>query len=431
MHLVETGSLRLLLDCGLVLGPRSETHRRNRAFPFRPADVHAVLLSHAHIDHCGNLPHLVRQGFTGPVYCTPATRDLLALMLTDSARIQEEDALVLGVLGRPEEPLSTRADVQQTLAQCVVVPYGQVQEVGPGVRFRFEDAGHILGSAMVALTVVWAGREHTLTFTGDLGRPGMKFLRDPAPVPAADLLICECTYGGCLHDSLGHTVETLEEVVRRTAERGGKVLVPAFSLGRMQLVAHYLVEGVRAGRLPAVPLWLDSALAADIAAVHRRYPQHLYEPDAVPAEAGGNGQGAVEVGYLRTLAESKEVSARRGPAVIVASGGMCEDPRCSVVLVSYQAAGTLGRRLLERGPKVRFRGRRWNKWADIIELSGFSGHADHGNFLAALGPLAGRVRKVRLVHGEPERAEALAEALRQRGFTDVSAPALGETVRLA
>jgi metallo-beta-lactamase family protein len=232
--------------------------------------------------------------------------------------------------------------------------------------------------------------------------------------------------------------------VRRTAERGGKVLVPAFSLGRMQLVAHYLVEGVRAGRLPAVPLWVDSALAADIAAVHRRYPRDLYEPDAVPAEAGGNGQAAVEVGYLRTPDESKEVSTRRGPAVIVASGGMCEggrivthlqhhidDPRCSVVLVSYQAAGTLGRRLLERGPKVRFRGRSWNKWADIIELSGFSGHADHGDFLAALGPLAGRVRKVRLVHGEPERAEALAEALRQRGFTDVSAPAAGETVRLA
>jgi metallo-beta-lactamase family protein len=443
MHLVETGSGKILLDCGLFLGPRTDNARRSLPFPFRPADVDAVLLSHAHIDHCGNLPHLVVAGFTGPIYCTPPTRDLLNLMLTDSARIQEEDAHVRSILGQPAEPVSTRADVCRTLQQCVLVPYGQMQEISPGVRFRFEDAGHILGSAMVALTVVRAGREHTLTFTGDLGRPGMGFLRDPAPVPAADLLICESTYGGCMHDSLDHTVATLEDVVRRTSARGGKVLVPAFSLGRMQLVVHYLVEGIRSGRLPSVPLWVDSALAADIAEVHRRYQDCLAERDAIPGDSDADGPGKVQLHYVRTAEESKEVSSQRGPAIIVASGGMCEggrivphlqqhidDPRCFIVLVSYQASHTLGRRLLARGPTVRFRGRTWNKWADIVELNGFSGHADHSDFLAALAPLAGRVRKVRLVHGETERAEALAQAFRQHGLVDVAIPARGDTVCL-
>jgi metallo-beta-lactamase family protein len=441
MHLVEVAGHKLLLDCGLYLGSRTETRRQHQPFPFHPPDIEGVILSHAHVDHCGNLPHLVRQGFTGPIYCTPATRDLLSLMLADSARIQDEDAFVRGVVGQDEEadvPHSFREDAQRVLRQCIAVPYGRVQEVNDFARFRLLEAGHILGSAMVALSARWDGREVTLAFTGDLGRAALKFLRPPDPLPAADLLLCESTYGGRVHEPVGQMVERLGAVVRQTVERGGKVLIPAFSLGRTQVVVHYLQEGIRTGRLPRVPLVVDSPLAADIAEVYRRYPEFL-SPEYTPRDHSD----LQEVHYVRSAEESKELAARREPYLLVTSGGMCEggrivrhlphhidDPRCTLVLVSYQAPHTLGRRLLARGPTVHFRGRKWNKWIEVVEFPGFSGHADHGEILAFLKPLAGRVPRVRLVHGEVEQAGALAGGLREQGFADVEVPGLGETVHL-
>jgi metallo-beta-lactamase family protein len=437
MHLVEAAGSKILLDCGLYLGSRSETYQRNRVFPFRPADLDAVILSHAHIDHCGNLPNLVRQGFTGPIYGTPATCDLLGLMLADSARIHEEDALVQRVLEQSgQQALYTRTDAARTLGQCVPVPYEQPFAFNAHVQLRFVDAGHILGSAMVALTF-GGGREWTLTFTGDLGRRGQGFLREPAAMPAADLLVCESTYAGRRHEALAQTLATLYETVQRTVSRGGKVLIPAFSLGRTQLVVHYLRHGMLSGELPPVPIYVDSPLAADIADVYRRHEGCLARP---PENGNGTGGG---VQHVRTRDDSRELSRKRDPCVLVASGGMCQggrilyhlqhhidDPRCTVVLVSYQALQSLGRRLLERGPTVHFMGRRWNKWAEIVELTGFSGHADHDDFLAALAPLAGRTRQVRLVHGEPAQAEVLAHDLRERDFPDVTIPTRGESVTL-
>jgi metallo-beta-lactamase family protein len=447
MHLLKVAGKCVALDCGLYLGSRSEASLPPEPFPFAAAHLHAVVLSHAHIDHCGKLPQLVREGFTGPIYCTPATRDLVGLVLADSARIQEEEAWVRTVLemprpaGKPER--SAHADVHQILDQCVPVAYDQPCEIAPDVSLRLLDAGHILGSAMTAVTAWHQGRAHTLTFTGDLGRPGMGFLPDPAPVPAADLLISECTYGGRRHEPVEATVAALADVVQRTVERGGKVLIPAFSLGRTQLVIHYLNEGMRHGRMPRVRVWVDSPLAGDIASVYRQYPELLFRMPPAESPAAGNGLADAEVTYLGTAEEAREVSAAKEPGVIVASGGMCEggrilnhlmlhldDPRCSVVLVSYQAGHTLGRRLLERGPTVRFRGRRWNKWADIVQLTGFSGHADHDDLLASLDSLAGQTRSVRLVHGEPHQAEALAGDLRARGFEDVAVPARGDRVEL-
>jgi metallo-beta-lactamase family protein len=449
MHLVEVGGRRILLDCGRTPGPRADARRRTVAFPFRPYEIDAVVLSHAHMDHSGNLPHLVRQGFSGPIYCTPATRDLVAVMLGDSARFQEEDARVLRVLDRDGDDeqlqaLASREDVRRTVRQCVPVPYGQAREVVPGVTLRFAEAGHILGSAMVALTFPAGGRDQRVTFTGDLGRRGLPLLRDPAPVPEADLLICECTYGGRVHESFDRMTEELVEVVKRTVARGGKVLVPAFSLGRTQIVVSCLQEAMRAGRLPQVPVYVDSPLAADVADVYREHPECLDEKATRRLERGDDPLDGSVVRYVRDLEESKELAESRGPCVIVAAGGMCEggrilrhlkqnidDPRCSVVLVSYQAPNSLGRRLLEPRPTVRFHGRDWPLWAEVIDLNGFSGHADRNDFLDFLGPLAGRTRHVRLVHGEPAQAEALAEALRQRGFDDVAIPEPGETVCLA
>ncbi|MCI0460902.1 MAG: MBL fold metallo-hydrolase [Gemmataceae bacterium] len=428
MHLLEVADQNILLDCGLSLGNHPEVRSRNRTFPFAPEEIDSVVLSHAHVDHCGNLPTLVRQGFAGPIYCTPATRDLLEVMLADSARIQEEDAFQRGILAsdtNPDvRPLYTVSDAELTLGQCVVVPYETPRAINPDVTLRFLDAGHVLGSALVVLTMALPGGEKRLVFTGDLGRRGLPFLRQPSPVPEADLLICESTYGGRTHTAPDELAQQLADVVTRTVERGGKVLIPSFSLGRAQLVVFCLQRLMDEGRVARLPVFVDSPLTCDIAEVYRWHTDCMadsslrwLEYDSAGAETG--------VCYVRSLEESRRLSARRDPCVIVASGGMCEggralyhlqqvvdDPRCTIVLVSFQAPGSLGKRLLERGATVRFAGKVWNKWADVVHLNGFSGHADHEDFLTLLGPSAGRTGKVRLVHGEPPQAEALSRSVR-------------------
>jgi metallo-beta-lactamase family protein len=447
MHLVEAGETRILLDCGLVRGERDLAHQRNRTFPFDPASLTAVVLSHAHVDHCGNLPNLLRQGFAGPIYCTAATRDLIAVMLADSARIQEEDANVATLVhagrsarrgrhaGPDHRPLYTRQDAHRTVEQCVTLPYGQAGAISPDCQVQFVDAGHILGSAMVVLTVHQAGRDHRIVFTGDLGRRGLPYLREPSPVPAGDLIICESTYGGRTHDTVEGMAHKLSDVVHRTVARGGKVLVPAFSLGRTQLVAHYLRRWMRDGALPQLPIYVDSPLAAQIATV---YDQHATSLGPPPEEDGP------DVEYLQGPEEGRERSTQRDPCVVIASGGMCEggrilqhlrlhidDPRSSVVLVSYQAPHSVGASLLEKRPTVRFHGRNWNKWVEVVELNGFSGHADQNDFGALLASAAETTRRVRLVHGEPEQSEALAAKLLAHGFPDVRVPQREETVCVA
>jgi len=437
MHLVEAGGQRILLDCGVVQGGRDPVRERG-TFPFAPASLNAVVLSHAHTDHCGNLPALVRQGFAGPIYCTPATKALVAVMLADSARIHDENAHVEQVIAGPDRPLGrqtvTRADVTRTIQHCVAVDYGTPHRIGDTVEVRFADAGHILGSAMAHLAVSDPSGDYRLTFTGDLGRRGLPYLRDAAGVPACDFLICESTYGGRRHDTRDQMAAKMAAVVHRTADRGGKVLIPAFSLGRTQLVLFYLRRWMALGKLPRLPLYADSPLAMMIGQVYGQHPEAFQvapSPDDPP------------VHFVASADESQELTQRKGPAVIVASGGMCEggrivghlkehlnDPRATIVLVSYQAPGTVGTRLLERKPTVRFHGRNWNKWAEVVELNGFSGHADHDDLTAYLDPLAGSTRQVRLVHGELHAAEALAESLVSHGFDDVAVPAQGQTVEL-
>jgi metallo-beta-lactamase family protein len=440
MHLVEAGGQRLLLDCGLSRGRGDETRQRNRHFPFDPSTLDAVILSHAHVDHCGNLPNLVRQGFSGPIYCTPATRELMNIMLADSARIHEDDAVVArvaaGRVHREREPLYTRLDAQQAVEQAVPLPYDSPHQVLPGIEVRFLDAGHILGSAIVALGLEEHGRTYRLTFTGDLGRRGLPFLRQPSVVPSADLIISESTYGGRHHEPLEVMAARMSEIVRRTVSRGGKVLVPAFSLGRTQLVVFYLQRWMQQGLLPRVPLYVDSPLAADISVVYQRHATSLLD--------GHGPEELAPVTYLATPEEARAASLQPEPCIIVASGGMCEggrimphlrhhvdDPRASIVLVSYQAPDSVGAQLLQLRPTVRFHGRSWNKWAEVVEINGFSGHADQADFLALLGPAAGATGRVRLVHGEPPQAEALARALREHGFADVDVPHREQTVNVA
>jgi metallo-beta-lactamase family protein len=281
------------------------------------------------------------------------------------------------------------------------------------------------------------------TFTGDLGRRGAPILKPTTHVPTANVLVCESTYGGHVHEPIETSAARLADVVRRTVARGGKVLIPAFSLGRSQLVVHYLCRAMRAGDAPRVPIYVDSPLAADIADIYRRHPGAL-DSDAVRSLADDPDYlGGPMVHYVRSFEESVQIGKSTGPQVIVAASGMCEagrivhhlkhhidDPRCSVVLVSYQALGTPGRAMLERGPTVRFLGKDWNKWAEIVHLDGFSGHADQEDFLSYLTPLVGQLGTICLVHGEPERGEALAVGLRAAGFNDVRLPEAGDRVPL-
>jgi metallo-beta-lactamase family protein len=368
-------------------------------------------------------------------------------MLGHSASLQEDEASALRILDGDDNPemtnLISHHDVARVVRQCVPVPYDQPWPISPDVTVRFVDAGHLLGSAMIALTIAQAGRTYQVTFTGDLGRRGLPLLRDPAPVPEADLLVCECTYGGRRHDSLQRVTDTLVEVVRRTGERGGKILIPAFTLGRTQLIVFCLREAMRDGRLPQIPVFVDSPLAEDIVAVYRSHLECLDPATAQRLQRGDDLFDGPGVAYLRKQEQSRELGERPGPCVIVAASAMCDagrilrhlkqnidDPRCSVVLVSYQAPESLGKRLLEPRPTVRIHGREWNLWADVVDLSSFSGHADHNDFLDLLSPQAGRTKHVRLVHGALDQAEALAGALRARGFADVGIPSLGETICL-
>jgi metallo-beta-lactamase family protein len=444
MHQVHAHRQALLLDCGLFQGHRAESRRRNSKFPFRPKDIDAVLLSHAHIDHCGNLPNLVRQGFSGPIYCTPATRALAGVMLGDAAKIQEEDAIYLNrrrEKGEPKiEPLYDGRDVYRTLLQFRAVPYDTAASVGHGLEATFVDAGHLLGSAMIHLRVDGPGPERSLTFTGDLGRVGLPILRDPASVPPAELLISESTYGGHTHEPVEETAERLGQVVRHTAQRGGKLVIPAFSVGRCQTIVYFLHQLKRAGQLPDLPIYVDSPMAVRATEVFRAHTECFNDEMLRLLKADPDVFGERRIQYIDKVHDSIALNDRPEPCIIISASGMCEagrvlhhlkhnieDPRSTILIVGYQAPDTLGRRLVERRAEVRILGRVFALKAEVVVLNGLSSHADHGDLLRSLGPLAGTARQVRLVHGEPERAAALGEGLRAVGFTDVAVPERGDS----
>jgi metallo-beta-lactamase family protein len=445
MHQVAANGKTILLDCGLFQGRRAESNERNRDFPFRPKDIDSVILSHAHIDHCGNLPNLVKRGFSGPIYCTPASRALADVMLGDAAKIQEEDANYLNkrrAKGEPKiEPLYDGRDVYRTLKQLKAVKYHVPFAVGPNIEATFADAGHLLGSATIHLRIDVSNGTRTLTFTGDIGRPGLPILRDPESIPPAHLLISECTYGGHTHEPVQETAECLGEVIVRTANRGGKVIIPAFAVGRTQTIVYFLHVLMAAGKMPDIAIYVDSPMAVRATEVFRAHPEFFdVEAEALFA-SHPDLFGSQRVRYIESVHESIGLNNHRGPCVIIASSGMCEagrilhhlkhnldDPRNTILIAGFQAEHTLGRRLVERRPEVRVLGRECPVRAEIVVLNGLSSHADHADFLRMLGPLAATTQKVRLVHGEADRATALAEGLRALGFQDVGIPERGEQV---
>lgn len=444
MHLVEANGRRVLLDCGLFQGRRQEAHERNRNLRVRGADVHAVILSHAHIDHSGNLPSLVRSGFKGRIFATRATTSLANIMLRDSARIQVRDVRYLKRKGRPAvDPLYEPEHARAALKKFKGVSYGRWFNVLPGIRARFQDAGHILGSASVHVEVKEPDRERIrITFTGDLGRPGLPILRDPEPLPPAEVIITESTYGGRFHEANGevsdHMKDTLEAALMTAARKGGKLVIPAFSVGRTQNILYFLNELMDEGRIPRTRVFIDSPLATEATDVIRRHTECF--DDETIQKIGSDLKPLLgqHVDLVRTVKESKMINRVRGTAVIISASGMCEfgrilhhlkhnlsDPASVVAFVGYQAHHTLGRRLIEGSDRVRIYGEDVRVKAHIVKLNGFSAHADKGELLAALRPLRGDAGHCYVVHGDEDQAFALAGSLEDEGFQGVEVPEEG------
>lgn len=452
LHLVDLddGS-RLLLDCGLFQGRREEARAINGEWPVDPATIDAVVLSHAHIDHSGLLPKLWKDGFKGHIHCTHATHDLCELMLRDSGHIQESDAEYMNRRNRkkdrdvPEvEALYTEDDAVRTMEHFVGHPYGQTFRPVPGAQVVFRDAGHILGSATVTLTVEEGGREKVLGFTGDIGNPDRPILRDPEPMGAVDWLITESTYGGRTHEPVGDASARLAEVVARTAKRGGKLIVPAFAVGRTQELVHALDHLWNEHALPPIPVFVDSPLAVNVTAVYRAHPE-CYDAELMQYMLEDpNPFGFERLEYVREAARSKELNGMRVPMVIISASGMAEagrilhhlrnnveDPRSTILIVGYQAEHTLGRRLQERNEVVKIFGEPHPLKAEVEEMTAFSAHADEPGLVHFYEGLdRERLKTMFLVHGEIESQEALKTTLAGRGYADVRIPSRGESVVL-
>jgi metallo-beta-lactamase family protein len=454
MHLIEVSDRRILLDCGMFQGHRAEANARNARLPFEPSSLTHVILSHAHIDHSGNLPTLVKNGYPGEILCTPATRDLANLMLRDSAKIQEQDAAYLNKkLARRGEPLIsplyTASEADQALRHLSTREYERAFNLGDGlsadvsVQAQFRDAGHILGSAIVVLDIAERGRQLRLAFSGDLGRKNALILRDPELLAGADHLIIESTYGSRLHPPFSEAEALLGQIVRETADRGGKVIIPAFAVERTQEVVYSLSRLTDAGQIPALPIFVDSPLAIDATEVFRLHLDCFDDETQEYILKHHDPFGFKALHYTRDVEESKKINDVRGPAVIISANGMAEagrvlhhlknnieDERATVLFVGFQAENTLGRRLLDGVPRVRIFGDEYRVRAHVASAQGFSTHADRDELLAWVKHIGASLKGVFVVHGEPESAQALAEDISALGVPQVVVPEVGQHFEL-
>jgi metallo-beta-lactamase family protein len=445
-HLLEVAGRRVLLDCGLVQGRRSEADARNREFGFDPRSIDAVVLSHAHIDHSGALPSLVARGFAGRVHATEATADLAGIMLLDSGKIQENDAESVSRRRArkgepPVPPLYTMDDARRATERLLAHPYHRPVPVVPGVTATFYDAGHILGSAVVSLAIESEGRRRTVVFSGDLGRRGLPILRDPETPEEADALLVESTYGDRLHAPVEQVDQKLADLINRVVARRGRIIVPAFAVGRTQELCFALSRLLRGGHIADVAIHVDSPLAVNVTEVFARHPECFDSEIADVLAQTGDPFGLKKLRYLRTRDESMELNHKTGPFLVISASGMCEagrilhhlkngigDPRNVVLIVGYQAEHTLGRRLVEKAEVVKIFGEPHERRAEVVVMNEFSAHADRDELLAWIGRFRRRPRRVFVVHGEEGQSLPFAATLvREAAIESVVVPHLGET----
>ena len=439
-HLVRVNGRTLALDCGMFQGKRAESREKNARLPVPIDSIDAVVLSHAHIDHAGRLPFLVREGYAGRIWSTPATRDLCAIMLADSAYIQEKDA---EFLSRREkgfvEPLYALRHAVHAIELMMGVPYDTPFDPMPGVRATFVEAGHILGSASVVLDCTEDGVTRRLVFSGDVGRADLPIIRDPAPPGGAHVVIMESTYGDRDHESIEGARVRLAEIIRQTAARGGRILIPAFAVGRTQEIIYELHILTREKAIPAIPVYIDSPLAIDATSVFELHPD-LFDPSEDLVQRVAELFQFVPVTYTRDVQASKALNTAYGPMIIIAASGMMEagrilhhllhgapDPRNTILVVGFQAEHTLGRRVVERQPVLKIFGEEIPLRANVEVINGYSAHADRSEltqWLDQVRATSPALERVHLVHGEPPAQASLIESLSAKGY-QVDAPPAG------
>jgi len=446
-HLLEVNGSRLLLDCGLFQGRRADTYERNLNFQHDPRKLDAVVLSHAHIDHSGNLPNLVKQGFAHQIHATRATVDLANLMVRDSGHIQEADAEFVNrkraQRGEPPiEPLYTKEDAERASDHFLGEEYDAPFEPVPGVIVRFHEAGHILGSAGISLEIEEKGRKILLWFSGDIGRFELPLLRDPVLPQNADYMIMECTYGDKPHNDPQQAFIEFQKVVKRTVERGGKIIIPSFAVGRTQELVYHLNTMMHNRDVPQIPVFVDSPLAVETTKVFRSHTE-CFDPETrrFVEEARHPALDFKMLTYIQSVEESKQLNERNEPMVIISASGMAEtgrilhhiknnlgDPRNTICIVSWQAPDTLGRRLADRETEVRIFGESYQRKCEVATIGGLSGHAGQDLLVKYAMGVRGRVKRIFLVHGEEKQAGILRGLLKDRKLDAVHYPGLHESV---
>ncbi len=450
MHLVRTGTTNFLVDCGLYQGKRKLAFEINRNFDFfDPEEIDFVILTHAHIDHSGNLPTLVKNGFKGKIYSTFATRDLVAIMLRDSAHIQEKDVEYVNKKRKKKgqnlfEPLYTQEDAINALKLFVGINYHHEIQLTPDIKLTFTDAGHILGSAVTFLSIMENGKEYKLGFSGDLGRPNLPILKDPEKIRDVDYFISESTYGGRLHDDPTNSEAQLARAVNRAFERKAKIIVPAFSVGRTQELVYSLNNIFGRGDAPRIPVFVDSPLSVNATEVFRLHPECFDAETEEYIIHNKDPFGFNQLNYITEVSESKELNNVDGPMMIISSSGMCEagriqhhlknnieDPNNIILMVGYAAQHTLGRRIIEKNEYVKIFGEELKLNAEVIVLNSFSAHADANELLDYVTKFdKEKMKKIFLVHGDIEQQEIFKKHLNESGFNSVDIPAKGDVYSL-
>lgn len=444
-HLLEVNGKRILLDCGLYQGRRKDAYEINCCFPhYDPASVDVVVLSHAHIDHSGNLPNLCKKGFAGTIFSTHATRDLCQIMLRDSARIQEHDIEWLNKHRKRKgldtaEPLYTEQDAEKSLRQFVTLGYDRPLQISDGVELTFFDAGHILGSAQVVLDVTDQadGKKKRFLFSGDVGRGDSEVLRDPVTVKDVDFLLMESTYGGREHEAPPGFDTHFAGVIKEAVKRGGKILIPAFAVERTQKLLYVLNEMFLAKELPSIPVYVDSPLAVSATEIYRLHPDSFNEDVYAALFEKQNPFGFEDLTLIRSVKGSKALNELEGVAIIISASGMCEAGRImhhlrnniensknTILFVGYCAERTLGRRIRDGKKEVKILGDTFRVNAAVEIVDSFSGHADHSELVDYFSRITGPKTKTWLIHGEPDSGQALQTALKETG-ADVTVGELG------
>ena len=457
MHHLTVNKRQYLLDCGLYQGKRKEAFEINRNFNFfKPADIECLILSHAHIDHCGNIPNLVKKGFTGNIYCTPATKDLITYMLKDSAHIQEKDVEFVNKRRKKQgknlfEPLYTNEDVEKALELVKPIKYRTEFKINDNITIKFFDAGHILGSAVTHLTLsenLSTGQPGSKTiklgFSGDLGRPNLPILKDPELIPEIDYWISESTYGGRLHDKIEGMEKNLADVINKAFSRKAKIIVPAFSVGRTQEIVYSIHKIFEKGLAKRIPIYVDSPLAVNVTGIFRTHEECFDKETIAFMNKYEDPFGFNRLTYVNNVEESKKLNDLEGPMMIISASGMAEAGRILhhlrnnienhnniILMVGYCAENTLGRKIIDKEKIVKIFGEEFHLNAEVIVLHSMSAHADADELINYCKKLSvAKIKRTFLVHGDYDQQQSYSERLKEISIRDVEIPNRGDVYEI-